>query len=74
MATHFSILAWKISWTEDPGGLQSGIGIAKSWTQLSVHVRARAHTHTHISVQSHCDILGIKISTYELLGGTCFSS
>ena len=21
MATHFSILAWKISWTEEPGGL-----------------------------------------------------
>ena len=23
MATHSSILAWKISWTEEPGGLQS---------------------------------------------------
>ena len=23
MATHSSILAWKISWTEDPGELQS---------------------------------------------------
>ena len=23
MATHFSILAWKIPWTEKPGGLQS---------------------------------------------------
>ena len=23
MATHSSILAWRISWTEDPGGLQS---------------------------------------------------
>ena len=23
MATHCSILAWKISWTEEPGGLQS---------------------------------------------------
>ena len=23
MATHFSILAWRISWTEEPGGLQS---------------------------------------------------
>ena len=22
MATHSSILAWKISWTEEPGGLQ----------------------------------------------------
>ena len=23
MATHFSILAWKIPWTEEPGSLQS---------------------------------------------------
>ena len=23
MATHSSILSWKISWTEEPGGLQS---------------------------------------------------
>ena len=22
MATHFSILAWRIAWTEEPGGLQ----------------------------------------------------
>ena len=29
MATHFSILAWKILWTEEPGGLQS-IGLQKA--------------------------------------------
>ena len=23
MATHFSILSWRIPWTEEPGGLQS---------------------------------------------------
>ena len=23
MVTHFSILAWRIPWTEEPGGLQS---------------------------------------------------
>ena len=23
MATHFSTVAWKIPWTEEPGGLQS---------------------------------------------------
>ena len=33
MATHSSIHAWRISWTEDPGELQSH-GVAKSWTQL----------------------------------------
>ena len=31
MATHSSILAWKIPWTEEPGGLQVQ-GIAKSQT------------------------------------------
>ena len=30
MATHSSILAWRIRWTEEPGGLQS-IG-SQSWT------------------------------------------
>ena len=34
MATHSSMLAWKIPWTEEPGGLQS-MGVAKSRTQLS---------------------------------------
>ena len=33
MATHSSILAWKIPWTEEPGGLQVQ-GVAKSWTRL----------------------------------------
>ena len=33
-ATHFSILAWKIPWTQEPGGLQS-IGSQKSQTLLS---------------------------------------
>jgi len=31
MATHSSILAWEIPWTEEPGGLQSR-GLQKSWT------------------------------------------
>ena len=34
MATHSSILAWEISWAEEPGGLQA-MGSQKSWTQLS---------------------------------------
>ena len=34
MATHSSILAWEIPWTEEPGGLQS-MGLQKSQTQLS---------------------------------------
>ena len=34
MATHSSILAWEIPWTEEPGGLQS-TGSQKSQTRLS---------------------------------------
>ena len=32
MAIHSSILAWRIPWTEEPGGLQS-TGL-QSWTRL----------------------------------------
>ena len=39
MVTHSRILAGKIPWTEDPGGLQS-LG-SQSWTRLSRH-----HTRT----------------------------
>ena len=39
MATHSSILAWKIPWTEEPGGLQS-MGVAESQTQLSMHTQS----------------------------------
>ena len=35
MAKNCSILAWKIRWTEEPGGPQS-IEL-QSWTQLSTH-------------------------------------
>ena len=38
MATHSSILAWKIPWTEEPGRPQvtpCDHGVAKSQTQLS---------------------------------------
>ena len=34
MATHSTILAWEIPWTEKPGGLQS-VELQKSQTQLS---------------------------------------
>ena len=44
METHSSILAWRIPWTEEPGGLQS-IGSQRDghdWT----HPCVRVHTHT----------------------------
>ena len=44
MVAHSSILAWRISWTEEPGGLQS-IG-SPSQTRLSLW----AYTHTRIAI------------------------
>ena len=43
MATHSSIFAWEILWTEETGGLQS------MESQRVVHncVTEHAHTHTH---------------------------
>ena len=34
MTTHSSILAWRITWTEEPGGLQS-MRSQKSWPGLT---------------------------------------
>ena len=43
MATHSSILAWKIPWTEELGGFSPGDHEESNVTeQLSVHT----HTHT----------------------------
>ena len=61
VATHSSILAWNIPWTEKPGRLQS-VGsqrVGHSWahthththtcvcTHAHMHTRAHTHTHTH---------------------------
>ena len=37
MATHSSVFAWKIPWTEEPGRLQS------TWSQRVRHNQASAH-------------------------------
>ena len=34
MALQSSLLAWRIPWTEEPGGIQS-MGVAQSQTRLS---------------------------------------
>ena len=47
MATHSSILAWRIPWTEEHGRLQSVV--ADSWTQLkrlSMHMAMAPHSST----------------------------
>ena len=44
MATHSSILAWKIPWTEEPGGLSS------MRSQRAGHDWMGAHTDRHIHI------------------------
>ena len=45
MAIHFSIFAWRIPWTEKPGGLQSMGHKQLDMTERLTHT----HTHTHYS-------------------------
>ena len=45
MATHSSILAWRIPWTEEPGGLQS-MGHKES------DMTERLSTHTTLSIDN----------------------
>ena len=59
MATHSSLLAWRIPWTEQPGGLQS------IWSQRVGHNWV-THTHTHTH-KSHVT-LAIHILTLTLRG------
>ena len=61
LATHSSILAWRIPWTEE---LWRAIvhGVAQSWTrlkQLSVPTRARAHTHVHRVIKAKKKLNGL---------------
>ena len=57
MATHSSILALKIPWTEEPDGLQS-MGLKRvdlteqALRHTNVHVCACTHTHTHTHTQT----------------------
>ena len=51
MATHSSTLAWRIPWTEEPGGLLS-MGLQESDRTDSTHTHT--HTHTRTAALSHC--------------------
>ena len=65
MATHSRILAWRIPWTEEPGGLQSmGSQELDRTEQVSMH--ARAHTHTHPTLGGS-DLLHMASTTSSLL-------
>ena len=47
MATHSSVLAWEIPWTEEPDGLHTVHGVAKS----------RTHTTEQLNNNRVCDYI-----------------
>ena len=89
MATHSSILAWRIPWALEPGGIQS-MG-SQSQTQLSTHVHTliqshifngdpRGFTYFQITTKNSVSLfLQVETKLYHtilccLLGNWCFSN
>ena len=59
-----SIVAWKISWTEEPEATVRGVSKSQTWLSECMGVRARTHTHTHTQCAKHC-ILSIIPSSQQ---------
>ena len=65
VAPHSSTLAWKIPWTEEPGGLQSMGSL--SWTRLSDFT---FHFHAlEKEMATHSSVLAWRIPGMEEPGG-----
>ena len=65
MAMHSSVLAWKIPWTEEPGGLQSMGSLQSDMTE-------RLHFHFHAlekEMTTHSSVLAWRIPGTGKLGG-----
>ena len=45
IATHSSILGWRIPWTEEPGGLHTVHEVAKSRTRLQTRVTIKTRQY-----------------------------
>ena len=56
MATYSGILAWRIPWTEEPGGLQS-TGSQRVWHNWATNTHTHTHTHTHKIGWDRCQSL-----------------
>ena len=55
MAIHFSVLAWEIPWTEEPGGLQfrGSQRIGHDWVRVHVagfYIKYTPHLFFHTSI------------------------
>ena len=67
MAPHSSTLAWKIPWTEEPGGLQSMGSL--SWTRLS-NFPFTFHFHAlEKEMATHSSVLACRIPGMGEPGG-----
>ena len=70
MATHSSILDWRIPWTEEPGGLQS-VGLQRvgrdrgNWTRL--HSRVESFREPEIIPSLYCVLLALGFSLMLVL-------
>ena len=66
MATHSSILAWRIPWTEEPGGLQSS-SVQFSRSFMSSSLRLHKLQHTRLPYPSPNSQSLLKLMSIELV-------
>ena len=74
MATHSSILAWRIQWTEEPGGLQSmgSQRVSHNWANNSIfYIFSKLSVHylfilSHWSIQFSCSVVSDSLQHYGL--------
>ena len=74
MATHSSILAWRIPWTEEPGGVQT-MGLQRVWVINSLNYRNPLRHHqstpwlqawsesTHLALTQHFSNIALMMLT-----------
>ena len=67
MATHSSILAWKISWTQEPGGLQSmgSLRVRHDWA-TNTYLLTYPSRDTHTWKCESCSIVPSSLQPYGL--------
>ena len=75
MATHSSILAWRIPWTEEPGRLESIElqRVGQDWSDLAcMHDLVSRMTHIPLmpSVNSICHLPSLLLPTYHTAWGS----
>ena len=67
MAILPGILAWRIPWTQEPGGVQSPQGHRLGHDRSDfTHTHTRTHTHTHTRTHTHTKVLVLSVAWYAL--------